>query len=93
MPDRPGLAYAADFWGEHSKEVEDDEDIQKAMLSFLASETRRERILTKQLARRNISEFSISGATVLHVLAFNGLVKITKFVLLLRANRKDGYVR
>jgi hypothetical protein len=87
--------YAAQFWGLHTRgEAEKDPDIQRAVLSLLASKNKRDLILL-------IEEYPFSspssrdfrrGQTLLHGIAKIGLTTICELVLSRRINGNDTYV-
>ena len=87
--------YAAQFWGFHIRdEAEKDPDIQRAVLSLLASETKRNSMLQLE-TYANSSRGDISftkGRTLLHVIAKKGLARICAHLLLARMNVDDTYV-
>lgn len=80
--------YAAHFWGLHTRgEAEKEPDIQRAVLSILASKSQRDLIL-------QITEgaYFTKGQTLLHLIAENGLITICELVLSRRVNGNDVYV-
>ena len=87
--------YAAQFWALHTKgEAENEPDIQRAVLSLLASENKKDSMLQLE-TYANSSWGNISftkGQTLLHVIAKNGLATICKRVLSRRINGNDTYV-
>ena len=87
--------YAAQFWGHHTRgEPEKEPDIQRAVLSFLASENKKNSML--QLENRSNSSWGnftfTKGQTLLHVITKNGLATICKRLLPRRGNENDTYV-
>ena len=71
------LGYIARYWGDHVKEVEDSDYVQTAVLTFLASESKRALMLAIQFQR------SVGGRrdwTILHIIGYNGLGTICKLV-------------
>ena len=76
--------YAAQFWGLHTRgEAENEPDIQRAVLSLLASENKKDSMLQLE-TYANSSWGNISftkGQTLLHVIAKNGLATICRFIL------------
>jgi len=86
--------YAAQFWGLHTRgEAENEPDVQRAILSLLASENKKDSMLQLE-TYANSSWGNISftkGQTLLHVIAKNGLATICKWVLDGRINGNDTY--
>jgi len=81
--------YAANFWGLHTKDAEEDEDIQKAVLTLLPSKNKRQWMRSLSWP---ISGYVSGPTTILHILVLHGLVRVAKFFLLLPTSRNDGYV-
>jgi hypothetical protein len=91
----PFYRYAAQFWGDHTRgEAEKDRDIQRAVLSLLASENKKDSMLQMETyANSNQGKISFTkGQTLLHVIAKNGLATICNRVLSRRINGNDTYV-
>jgi ankyrin repeat protein len=76
--------YAAQFWGLHTRgEAENEPDIQRAVISLLASENKRDSMLQLE-TYANSSWGNINfakGQTLLHVICKNGLATICRFIL------------
>jgi hypothetical protein len=85
--------YAAQFWDLHTRgEAENEPDIQRAVLSLLASENKKNSML--QLEDDYPKWFTISftkSRNLLQVLANNGLARVCKLVLHGRINGNDTY--
>jgi hypothetical protein len=64
--------YAASFWSFHTREAEECEEVQHAVLACLMSENKRNSMLQMAAYARGKSDIT-GGQTVLHVLAENGL--------------------
>jgi len=76
--------YAAQFWVLHTKgEAENEPDIQRAVLSLLASENKRHSMLQLETYANSIwgNISFMKGQTLLHVIAKNGLATICRFIL------------
>jgi hypothetical protein len=87
--------YAAQFWVLYTKgEAENELDIQRAVLSLLASENKRDSMLQlEKYANSSWGNISFTkGQTLLHVIAKNGLTTICELVLHARINGNDKYV-
>ena len=86
--------YAAQYWGPHTREAENEPDIRHAVLSLLASENKRDSMLQLETyANSSWGDISFTkGQTLLHVIAKNGLATICKRVLSRRINGNDTYV-
>src|SRR5271154_299100 len=70
----PFYGYAAQFWGDHTRETEQGPTVQRASIEFLESENRRTFMLKITALLEN--EGYIPGQTVLHVAASNGLAAV-----------------
>jgi hypothetical protein len=75
--------YAALFWGQHTRgEAENKPDVQRVVLSLLASEKKKDLML--QMATYAKSSWGdidfTKGQTLLHVIAKNGLATICRFI-------------
>jgi hypothetical protein len=87
--------YAAQFWGFHTRgEAEKKPDIERAVISLLASKKKRGSMLQLETyANSSWGDIDFTkGQTLLHVIAKNGLAKICKRVLSRRINGNDTYV-
>jgi Ankyrin repeats (3 copies)/Ankyrin repeat len=76
--------YAAQFWGVHTRgEPENEPYIQRAVLSLLASENKKDSMLQLETyANSSWGDISYTkGQTLLHVIAKNGLATICRFIL------------
>jgi len=76
--------YAAQFWGLHTRgEAENEPDIQRTVLSLLASENKRNSMLQMETYANSSwgDIFFTKGQTLLHVIAKNGLATICRFIL------------
>jgi len=76
--------YAAQFWGFHvRREVENEPDVQRAVLSLLASENKKDSMLQiEQYANSSLGSIHFTkGQTLLHVIAKNELATICRFIL------------
>ena len=70
----PFYGYAAQFWGDHTRETEQEPAARRASFEFLESENRRT-LMMKTAALLENRRYT-SGQTVLHVAASNGLVAV-----------------
>jgi hypothetical protein len=77
--------YAVNFWGSHTRDAETDEDIQKTVLTLLASENTRYGILWFNWFRDDIA------LPWLHILANEGLAAACKLLLHLTENQNEMY--
>ena len=86
--------YAAQFWALHTKgQAENEPDVQRAVVSLLASENKRDSMLQLETyANSSWNIFFTKGQTLLHVIAKNGLATICELVLSRRINGNDTYV-
>ena len=75
--------YISEYWGFHIREAENHEEVQKAAISILASENKRNWVLTmkRYVMFGSGNMFDTRGQSLLHVLAKNGLSIICKLVL------------
>ena len=75
--------YAAQFWAFHAREGEKEPNIQRAVLSLLVSENKRNSMLQMETyANSNWGDiYFTKGQTLLHVIAKNGLATICGFIL------------
>ena len=92
------LEYALKFWGSHTRDAEKDEDIQKIVLTLLASENTRYGIQIYRIQMMDdylpfpwVSDFT-RGLTSLHTLANEGLATTCKLLLHLKENQNDTYL-
>jgi len=70
----PFYGYAAQFWGDHTRETEQEPAVQRASFEFLESENRRNFMVKIAALLKN--EGYTSGQTVLRVAASNGLAAV-----------------
>lgn len=83
--------YAAKYWGVHTREAEDNDDIQNGALTFLANENKRDSMLQMEACARSFEDF-IHGQTSLHIIAANGLATICSLSLDCRPKINYTYV-
>ena len=67
----PCYRYVAQFWGDHTRAVEEESTVQNMALVFLATENRRILMLRSTAGSEN--HFYTPGQTALHVVASRGL--------------------
>ena len=87
--------YAAQFWAVHTKgQAENEPDVQRAVLSLLASEKKKDSMLQLESYADSLwyDIFPTERQTLLHVICKNGLATICKQVLSRRVNENDTYV-
>jgi hypothetical protein len=75
--------YAAQFWDFHTKEAEESSEVQKAALTFLEFENKRDLMLQIEayaISRRDDISY-IKGQTLLHIVAGKGLAELCKLIL------------
>ena len=72
-------SYAAQFWGDHARVVEESLEIQKRVLTFLRSENKKNFMLL--VATNGQFHLYRDGQTVLHVLARNGIGSLCQILL------------
>ena len=81
----PFSCYAAEFWGVHTKETEDEDDIQQRTMTFLLSKNKRDSMLELDAytkSRPTVGDTTFDpNQTLLHVLAINGLSSICLLAL------------
>ena len=80
----PLYQYAAEFWGDHTRETEQSPTIQNAARLFLEANNRR--ILMLRIKAYCLRQGDVYGQTALHVAAACGLVGLCKFFV-------SGFVR
>ena len=76
--------YGAQYWADHTRgDAENEPDIQRAVLSLLASENKKDSMLQMETyANSSWGDISFTkGQTLLHVIAKNGLATICRFIL------------
>jgi hypothetical protein len=80
------LSYIASHWGDHVKEAEDSDYVRRAVLTFLASESKRNLML-------KITHMRAGSWTILHIIAENGWETIFGLVLdAQQAGTAKGYI-
>jgi len=85
------LEYALKFWGSHTRDAEKDEDIQKTVLTLLASENTRYGIqmMGDYLSFGFVFNDLPGDLTSFHILADEGLATACKLLLHLKENQND----
>jgi hypothetical protein len=71
--------YATEFWGDHTREAEQEPKVQRASLAFLEAENRRN-LMLRTAARIQYKEYH-NGQSSLHVAASHGLAALCHMLL------------
>jgi hypothetical protein len=88
------ITYAARYWGFHTKEAEDNRDVQKAVLLLFASQANRNSMLQMETYASSFwGNISVTkGQTLLHVVSRIGLATICSLILNGRLGSLNTYV-